>query len=166
MMHRVYARHCGIKAKDMLSIPLIKRCIRAALEIEGVDMLCEVSVLITDDAGIRVVNNEYRGIDEPTDVLSFPMLEFSSPGWTNPGAAEADPETGALPLGEIMISAERIDVQAREYGQSRERETAYLTVHATLHLLGYDHVDEGEGKRLMRGREKQIMQFLRGTGGV
>ena len=166
MMHRIYARHCGIEVKDRLPLPLIKRCIRATLDIEGVDIPCEVSVLITDDARICGINNEYRGIDEPTDVLSFPMFDFSPPGWTNPGASEADPETGLFPLGEIMLSAERIDKQAREYRQSRERETAYLTIHSTLHLLGYDHIDEADGKKLMRGREKQIMQFLRGTGGV
>lgn len=164
--HRIYSRHCGVKAEYRLSIPLIKRCVRAALDLEGVDMPCEVSVLITDDSGISGINSEYRGIDKPTDVLSFPMQEFYPPGWTAPDHGAVDPETELLPLGEIILSAERVDKQAREYGQTRERETAYLTVHSVLHLLGYDHVDEADGKRLMRGREKQIMQYLRGTGGV
>ena len=163
--HRVYARHCGVADGDRLSIPLIKRCVKAALSLEGVDLPCEVSVLITDDPGISGINSEYRGVDEPTDVLSFPMQEFSSPGWSNPAVA-VDPETELVPLGEIILSAERVIAQAREFGQPREKETAYLTIHSVLHLLGYDHVDEAGMKKQMRGREKQIMQFLRGTGGV
>lgn len=164
--HRIYARHCGVKAEDRLSIPLIKRCIRAVLDLEGADMPCEVSVLITDDMGISGINHEFRGIDNPTDVLSFPMQEFSPPGWTPPDIRAVDPDTGLLPLGEIILSAERVGKQAYEYGQTQRRETAYLTVHSALHLLGYDHADEADGKKLMREREKQIMQYLRGTGGV
>lgn len=159
--HRIYARHCGVAAGNRLSIPLIKRCIRAALQCEGVDMPCEISVLITNDSEIRGINNEFRGIDRPTDVLSFPMQEFERPGWTAPGDGAADIETGLLPLGEIILSAERVTEQAREYGQARGRETAYLTVHSTLHLLGYDHIDGTDEKRNMRERENQIMRYLR-----
>jgi len=123
-------------------------------------MTCEVSVLITDDRGIQRINNEFRRIDEPTDVLSFPMIEFSPPGWAEPGSGAIDPDTLLTPLGEIVFSGERLLRQAREYGQTSERETAYLTVHSVLHLLGYDHVDEKEGKKTMRGREEQIMQEM------
>ena len=158
--HKIYARHGGVGAGDRLSIPLVKRCVRRVLRFEGADLPCEVSVLVTDDRRLRELNYEFRGIDEPTDVLSFPMLEFSPPGWVAPGYGAADPETGLLPLGEIVISAERVGRQAREYGHSVERETAYITVHSVLHLLGYDHVDEAEGKRLMREREEAILEIL------
>jgi len=151
------------KKADRLSIPLIKHCIRTVLLLEGVDIPCEVSVLITHDRGIRTINRDFRGIDEPTDVLSFPMQSFSPPGWDNHGAGLVDPESGLLPLGEIVLSAERLDEQSLGFGHSRAQETAYLTVHSVLHLLGYDHTDEAENKRLMREREKKIMREMRFT---
>jgi len=155
--HKVYIRHSGVKDEDKLSIVLIRSCIKKTLNFEGVDMPCEVSVVITDDKTIRDINYEFRGVDKPTDVLSFPMFEFSPPGWTDPGSNALDPETGLVPLGEIILSAERVAAQANEYGQSLERETAYLTVHSVLHLLGYDHVDEAGEKKMMREREIEIM---------
>ena len=158
--HRIYARHGGVKAGERLSISVIKRCVLEALRSEGVDMACEVSVLITDDRGICELNHEFRGVDEPTDVLSFPLYEFSPPGWGSPGAGGVDPESGLLPLGEIVISAGRARRQAEELGNSLDEETAYLTIHSVLHLLGYDHVDEAEGKKRMRGREKAILRAL------
>jgi len=158
--HKTYARHSGVKTDNRLSIPLIKRCIIAVLCHEGVDCPCEVSVLITDDLTIRAINCEFRGVDAATDVLSFPMQEFSPPGWSPPSRGALDIDTGLLPLGEIVLSAQRVGAQALEYGHSRERETAYLTIHASLHLLGYDHVDEAEGKALMRAREEEILSVL------
>ena len=158
--HRIYARHSGVGSGERLSIPLIKRCIRETLRLEGVDMPCEISVLVTDDDGIRKINREFRGIDKPTDVLSFPMQEFVPPGWDKNGIDGTDPVTGAAMLGDIVISAMRVIMQAQEHAQSRERETVYLTVHSVLHLLGYDHVDEAEGKKRMREREKRIMKLL------
>jgi probable rRNA maturation factor len=122
------------------------------------DVYCEVSVLITDDNGIKELNGKYRGIEMSTDVLSFPMQEFS-PGEYSIKTCMADPATGLLPLGDIIISAQRLKAQAREYGHSIERETAYLTVHSTLHLFGYDHLNSADKKK-MRGREKEIMQIL------
>ena len=159
--HRIFARHSGVADDDRLSIPLIKRSIRTALRLESVDMPCEVSVLITDENGIRELNREFRGVDIATDVLSFPALEFTTPGWSGCCGHAPDPETGAIPLGDIILSAGRVKEQSREYSQSRERETAYLTVHSVLHLLGYDHMDEAEQKRLMRAREKEILKELR-----
>ena len=155
--HKIYARHSGVKECDRLQIALIKRYIRKTLDFEGVDKPCEVSVLITDDNGIRRLNHDFRGIDKKTDVLSFPMYVFSPPGWagSNPGAAEAG--TGTIPLGEIVISAQRVREQCRGSGRPLDKETAYLTVHSVLHLLGYDHIDEADDKRLMRAREKKIM---------
>ena len=158
--HRIYARHSGVKNADRLPIPQIKKYIRAALRVEGVDKPCEVSVLITDDRGIRKINAEFRGKDSATDVLSFPMQDLSLSGWVDPGPASVDPETGTIPLGEIVLSAERVRAQAREYGHSADRETAYLTIHSVLHLLGYEHVSLDEHKKEMRKREKAIMREI------
>ena len=158
--HKIYARHGRVMVPDRLPIPLIKRCICAVLRAEGADLPCEISVLVTDDHSIRGINREFRGVDEPTDVLSFPMQVFSSPGWRTFGRDQIEPETGLLPLGEIVLSAERVSKQAQEIGHSRDSEAAYLVVHSVLHLLGYDHTDEAEGKRLMRGREKEIAKEL------
>lgn len=137
---------------------LLKRVIPAALEAEGVDTPCEVNVLLTDDAGIHAVNKEMRRVDAPTDVLSFPMFELS-PG-DKPSGDDADPATGLVPLGDMCISLERARAQAAEYGHSVERETAYLAVHSVLHLLGYDHLDEGPMKAQMRAREEDILAAL------
>ena len=158
--HKIYARHSGINTASRLSVPLIKRCVREVLRVECADAPCEVSVLITDDRGIQKINKEFRNIDEPTDVLSFPMQELFSPGWGAIDQEATDQETGLLPLGEIVISVERVINQAREFGQSCERETAYLTAHAALHLLGYDHVDEAVGKKMMRERENSILKEM------
>ena len=135
---------------------LIKKAVRMALDAEGVGKPCLISVMLTDDAGIREVNREFRDIDRATDVLSFPMNELT-PGDFDPALCDQDPETGALMLGDMMISLERCQAQGEEFGHGFSREIQYLTVHSVLHLLGYDHVDEGEGKRRMRAREKAIM---------
>lgn len=139
---------------------LLKTCIETALAEEGVDVPCEVDVLITDDEGIHQINLEQREVDRPTDVLSFPMFYFR-PGKPPKGdALDVDPETGLLPLGDMVISYERAQAQAEEYGHSVQRELGYLAVHSVLHLLGYDHMDEGEEKRQMRAREEAIMSVL------
>ena len=135
---------------------LIKKAVRMALDAEGVGKPCLISVMLTDDAGIREVNREFRDIDRATDVLSFPMNELT-PGDFDPDYCDRDPETGALMLGDMMISLEHCEAQGVEFGHGFGREIQYLTVHSVLHLLGYDHVDEGEGKRRMRAREKAIM---------
>lgn len=136
----------------------MRKCIRTALAEEGVDLPCEVNVLITSDQGIRAVNREMRQVDKPTDVLSFPMFDLA-PG-DKPSAADADPATGLVPLGDMMISWPRVTAQAKEYGHSNRRELAYLTVHSVLHLLGYDHLDEGPMKAQMREREEAILAQL------
>ena len=135
---------------------LIKKAVNRALDAEGVDRPCLISVMLTDDEGIRAVNREFRNIDRATDVLSFPMNELT-PGDFDPALCDQDPETGALMLGDMMISLERCQAQGEEFGHGFGREIQYLTVHSVLHLLGYDHVDEGEMKRQMRAREKAIM---------
>ena len=136
----------------------IRKVIRTALEAEGVTLPCEVDVLVTSDSGIHELNLAQRGVDAPTDVLSFPALEL------RPGekltAEDADPGTGLVPLGDMALSYERVAAQAKEYGHSNRRELAYLVTHSVLHLLGYDHMDEGEQKALMRAHEGIIMDKL------
>lgn len=138
---------------------LIRKTIRTALEAEGVAVPCEVDVLLTDDAGIHEINREQRGVDRPTDVLSFPMFEYA-PGHPPADLSDADPATGLTPLGDMVISMERVKAQALEYGHSNRRELCYLVVHSVLHLLGYDHLDEGEEKARMRRREEAILARL------
>ena len=136
---------------------LIRRVIRTALAMQGVDFPCEVDVLVTSDAGIHQINLDMRQVDRPT-VLSFPEFELT-PGEL-PGAEDADPGTGLVPLGDMVLSMERVQAQAKEYGHSNRRELAYLVVHSVLHLLGYDHLDEGPMKAQMREREESIMAEL------
>ncbi len=136
----------------------LRRVIRTALAAEGVDFPCEIDVLLTGDAGIHTINRDMRQVDRPTDVLSFPEFELR-PGQL-PGPEDADPGTGLVPLGDMVISMEHVAAQAKEYGHSNRRELAYLAVHSVLHLLGYDHLDEGPQKRQMRGREEAIMAEL------
>lgn len=137
---------------------LIRRTIRTALAAEGLTALCEVDVLLTDDDGIHEINRELRQVDRPTDVLSFPEFELT-PGQL-PGPEDADPGTGLIPLGDMVLSMERVAAQAREYGHSKRRELSYLVTHSVLHLLGYDHLDEGPMKAQMRAREEAIMALL------
>ena len=137
---------------------LIRRAIRTALAAEGADFPCEVDVSVTSDRGIHQINLDMRQVDRPTDVLSFPMFSLE-PGQL-PGPEDADPATGLIPLGDMMLSMERVQAQAKEYGHSNRRELAYLVVHSVLHLLGYDHLDEGPEKARMRAREEAIMAEL------
>ena len=137
----------------------LRRTVKAALAAEGVELPCEVNILLTDDTGIHEVNREMRQVDAPTDVLSFPMFDLA-PG-EHPDACDTDPDTGLIPLGDMCISVERAQAQAQEFGHSFEREICYLAVHSTLHLLGYDHLDEGPMKRQMRAREEVIMAQLK-----
>lgn len=123
----------------------------------------EINVVLTDNEGICQVNKEFRNIDKPTDVLSFPMLEYEYPADFNSINEEDDslfnPETGELLLGDIMISTEKIKEQAHEYGHSNIRELAFLTVHSMLHLFGYDHIQEDE-RIIMEEKQREIMDGL------
>ena len=156
MEHEVYVSRERKALGHNNSAALIKKAVRLALDAEGVDVPCEISVMLTNDEGIRSVNSEFRGIDRATDVLSFPLNELT-PGEFDPEECERDMDTGAVMLGDMMISVPRCAAQGEELGHGYEREIMYLTVHSVLHLLGYDHVDEGEMKRQMRAREKEIM---------
>ena len=139
---------------------LLRRVIPAALEAEGVPFPCEVDVLFTDDAGIQAINREQRDVDRPTDVLSFPMFNLTPGTPPTLDDVEADPGTGLVPLGDMVLSLERAQAQGAEYGHGPEREAAYLAVHSVLHLLGYDHLDEGPQKAQMRAREDAIMEEI------
>ena len=137
---------------------LLRQVIPAALEAEGVAVPWEVDVLFTDDEGIHQINLEQRDVDRPTDVLSFPMFDLR-PG-EHPTEEDADPGTGLVPLGDMVISLERAKAQGEEYGHGTRREVAYLAVHSVLHLLGYDHMDEGPVEAQMRAREEAILEQL------
>ncbi len=140
----------------------IQRCVEATMAAEGVNAPCEINVLITDDKGIQAINKASRAIDKPTDVLSFPMFQLE-PGIPPEGEAYLDPETDMCPLGDMAISLERAIAQAKEYGHSLRREVGYLTIHSMLHLLGYDHLDEGPQKAQMRAREESIAASIKGV---
>lgn len=156
MKHEIYVSREVTGLGHNNSAACIKKAVNMALDAEGVDVPCIVSVMLTDDEGINSVNREFRNVDRPTDVLSFPMNELT-PGAFDAAECERDMDTGAVLLGDMMISIPRCAAQGEEFGHGYERELMYLTVHSVLHLLGYDHVDEGEMKRAMRAREKAIM---------
>ena len=133
---------------------LIEQAVAAALAAEGVAGAIEVSVLVTDDATLHQLNRDYRNVDAPTDVLSFADdEEGDAPAFVRPPAAPRY-------LGDLAISYERVVAQADEYGHSRARELAFLTVHGMLHLLGYDHERGAADQAAMRAREEVIMQQL------
>ena len=116
----------------------------------------EISLTFTDNEGIREINCQYRDIDRPTDVLSFPMLEFGD----DEENAEFETENGLVMLGDIVISIERAREQAKELGHSLRRELAFLTAHSMLHLLGYDHVDDPVGEKLMIEKQDKALNGL------
>ena len=138
------------------SAHLIRESVAHALACENIRENCIVSVLLTDDEGIRAVNRSFRNTDSVTDVLSFPMNELT-PGDFCADSCEKDPETDSILLGDILINLKRCEEQGEEYDHGFSREIRYLTVHSVLHLLGYDHLDEGKMKKQMRAREKEIM---------
>ena len=141
---------------------IIRKCISETLAAERVSVPCEVNVLVTNDEGIRLINRESRSLDKPTDVLSFPMFQLEAGNPPSDWTEYQDPATGLVPLGDMCISLERAIAQAQEFGHSSKREVGYLTIHSMLHLLGYDHLDEGPQKKQMRGREEAIASSIRG----
>lgn len=141
---------------------IITKCIDATLKAQGVTVPCEVNVFVTDDAGIQAINKASRNIDNPTDVLSFPMFSFEAGVLPESWDDYIDPETGLCPLGDMAISLERAISQSKEYGHSATREIGYLTIHSVLHLLGYDHLDEGPQKAQMRQCEELIAGSIPG----
>ena len=141
---------------------IITKCIETTLGAENITVPCEINVMVTDDKGIHAVNLASRQIDRPTDVLSFPMFELEPGNPPEDWDDYLDPATDMCPLGDMCISLERAIAQAKEYGHSVKREVGYLTIHSMLHLLGYDHLDEGPMKKQMRAREEAIAATIEG----
>ena len=141
---------------------IIKTCIHATMKQQGVNAPYEINVLVTDDTVIREINKSTREIDKATDVLSFPMFQFEPGVLPEDWTMYLDPGSGRCPLGDMAISLERAVAQAQEFGHSTKREVGYLTIHSMLHLLGYDHLDEGEQKAQMRAEEEKIVSEIPG----
>ena len=131
---------------------LMRNACNTVLKKEEFDADAEIDVSIVDDEQIKLINSQYRNIDASTDVLSFPLGEN--------GEYDINPESGALMLGDVVLSAEHAIAQAELFGHGVEREIAYLTVHSVLHLLGYDHVQNDDEKKTMRQKEENVMSAL------
>lgn len=156
------------ESKTELAIPLEEiagTVINGALDFIGCPYEAEVNLLITDNEQIHQMNREFRKIDRPTDVLSFPMIEYEEAGkfdFLEEDDCPEDcfnPETGELLLGDIVISAEKVQEQAGEYGHSVKREYAFLIAHSMLHLMGYDHM-EAEEAAVMEQKQRGILEEL------
>ncbi len=139
----------------------LKKTVLTALEILNPQFDASVSITIVSNEEIRVLNRENRAVDKETDVLSFPMLEFESPEVLANELSEYDydPDTNCVFLGDIILSKQKIEAQAQEYGHSLLRESVYLTLHGILHLMGYDHMVDDD-KKIMREKEKEILLKL------
>lgn len=146
----------GYTMRRPLIAGIIRRCIEAVLEKESIATACEINVLVTHDSSIQAINKAARQIDKPTDVLSFPMFELQAGAPPQNWEEYLDDETGLCPLGDMCLNLDRAALQAKEFGHSLRREVGYLTIHSVLHLLGYDHLDEGPMKAQMRQREEAI----------
>ena len=139
---------------------LVQKIVNAVLEYEENEENYEVSISFVNDEEIQDLNKEYRGIDNATDVLSFPMMEFDEEDESIDAGEEFEYIEEELPLGDIVISIDRTKAQAEEYGHSFERELAFLLVHGMLHLLGYDHEEEKDEKVMMKTQE-EILEMLK-----
>lgn len=142
--------------------PLIEKVICQAIDYIQCPYEAEVSVILTDNASIQKLNKEFRQIDAPTDVLSFPMVEYDRPGDFSGLEQRMDcfhPETGELLLGDIVISQDKVRQQAMEYGHSEIRELAFLVAHSMLHLFGYDHMEDAE-RKVMEQKQEDILSML------
>lgn len=139
---------------------IVEDIVEASIEYLECPYECEVNIIFTDNDGIREINNLHRGIDAPTDVLSFPMCQFGST--IDYDSLDASPleyfnqDTGELMLGDIILNIDRINSQAEEYGHTRRRETAFLVAHSMLHLFGYDHIDDEE-RIIMEEKQEEIL---------
>lgn len=138
-----------------------ERVIAESLRQEGFHFDCEVSLTLTDEDGIAELNEEFRGLARPTDVLSFPMLELdgTSPEAYEPSLEDRNPDTGEIMLGDIVVCVGRVKAQAAEYGHEELREYAFLVAHSMLHLLGYDHMEEDE-RAVMEEKQEKVLTAL------
>ena len=142
---------------------IIERVIEASIDYENCPYEVEIEVILTDTPSIQEINQQHRGIDSPTDVLSFPMIDYQIPSDFSHLEDDSEdyfnPETGELLLGDIVISVEKVIEQAQKYGHSRERELAFLVAHSMLHLFGYDHIKESEREK-MEKKQEEILKIL------
>lgn len=162
MKNRINITFEFFSLKQQFVSGIIRKCIEATLKAEEIPVPCEINVLVTNDQGIRAINAASREIDSATDVLSFPMFELAPGNPPEDWEDYLDPETELCPLGDMCISLQRAEAQAKEFGHSSRREVGYLTIHSMLHLLGYDHLDEGPQKKQMRAREETIAATIPG----
>lgn len=153
------------EAEDKLEFDyekVINNVVEAAIDYEECPFECDVNVVLTDNERIHEVNKEFRDMDKPTDVLSFPMVEYSAPSEFDEVENYDEyfhPETGELLLGDIMISVDKVREQAENYGHSLERELGFLVAHSMLHLFGYDHMEEEE-RVVMETKQEEILQGI------
>jgi len=166
MKHKIHIVFEQFGLQQFAIKSIIRKCINETLTAERISVPCEVNVLVTNDEGIQLINRESRSLDKPTDVLSFPMFQLEAGSLPSDWTEYQDPATGLVPLGDMCISLERAIAQAQEFGHSTKREVGYLTIHSILHLLGYDHLDEGPQKKQMRGREEAIASSISGMSRV
>lgn len=158
----LYFEEEGVLTLDLPCEELAKEVAEAVLEEECCPYEAEINLLLTEDEQIHQMNLEFRGIDRPTDVLSFPMIDYELPGefaFLEEREDCFNPESGELVLGDIVISKNKVLQQAEEYGHSIKREFAFLIAHSMLHLIGYDHIEEGE-RILMEEEQKKILAGL------
>jgi probable rRNA maturation factor len=143
---------------------VIGEVVEKSLDIEECPYEVELNVIITDNEGIKEINQEYRGINTPTDVLSFPLIDYVTPSDFSHVEEDTDsyfnPETGELLLGDIIISVEKVIAQAEEYGHSVKRELAFLVAHSMMHLFGYDHMEEEE-RLVMEKKQEHVLEELK-----
>lgn len=159
MIERIVIENCQDKHEFNEEVEnLIKQTIRTCLNYENFIIPYEVSVTITDNDEIKDINNEHRGINKPTDVLSFPMTNISS-GKYDIEELKYDMDEGVLLLGDIVISFEKAIEQANEYGHSVHREIAFLTAHGMMHLLGYDHMNKND-ELIMFTKQEEVLKIM------
>lgn len=137
---------------------LLKRAVEFSFALEKFTLPSEISFLLVDNGYIQEINKEHRGIDRPTDVLSFPMLEIKN-GKIDIDIGDYNMDENNLLLGDIVISMERVKTQAEEYGHSFDRELAFLATHGIFHLLGYDHMDE-QTEKVMMEKQEEVLDFM------
>lgn len=143
---------------------IIKEVVEKALDLEGCPYEVELNVILTDNEGIREINRDYREIDAPTDVLSFPLIDYVTPSDFSHVEEDTDsyfnPESGELLLGDIIISVEKVISQAEEFGHSQKRELAFLVAHSMMHLFGHDHMEEEE-RLIMEQKQEHVLDELK-----
>ncbi len=152
------------EAEKKLELPyerIIRDVVEEAMDYEACPYEAEVNVILTDNDSIQEINRDYRQIDAPTDVLSFPMADYEQPADFDHLEEQSEdyfnPETGELLLGDIVISVDKVEEQAEKYGHSQGRELAFLVAHSMLHLFGYDHMEDGE-RLVMEKKQEEILE--------